>query len=237
MDLPLVLVIVVTSVIQSVFGVGVLLFGTPLLLMFGYPFVPTLATLLPISLTINLLQVIGGQKHIHFAFYRRLLLYSVPPIVLLLAFTVTMAVNVSFVIGLFLLLISLKAFSARVEKGIGYLFRFEKSFLLLQGIVHGLTNLGGSLLTSKVFSLKISKPEKRATISLSYLTFALFQLLTLASLDQLGDFNLYYVLIGSLVFILTEGLVYRKIPSQQYDTLFAGFLFFSGSMLIYKGVL
>ena len=32
------LTVAVTSVIQSLFGAGVLLFGTPLLLLFGYEF-------------------------------------------------------------------------------------------------------------------------------------------------------------------------------------------------------
>jgi uncharacterized membrane protein YfcA len=49
-------VIILTATIQSLFGVGVLLFGTPLLLVSGYDFVSTLTTLLPISLTINLVR-------------------------------------------------------------------------------------------------------------------------------------------------------------------------------------
>lgn len=44
------LIVAVTSVIQSMFGAGVLLFGTPLLLLFGYEFVDILIVLLPISL-------------------------------------------------------------------------------------------------------------------------------------------------------------------------------------------
>ena len=36
------LIVAVTSSIQSLFGVGILLFGTPLLLLFGYEFVDKL---------------------------------------------------------------------------------------------------------------------------------------------------------------------------------------------------
>ena len=36
------LIVAVTSIIQSLFGVGILLFGTPLLLLFGYEFVDKL---------------------------------------------------------------------------------------------------------------------------------------------------------------------------------------------------
>ena len=36
------LIVAVTSIIQSLFGAGILLFGTPLLLLFGYEFVDKL---------------------------------------------------------------------------------------------------------------------------------------------------------------------------------------------------
>jgi hypothetical protein len=41
-------------VIQSLFGVAIVLFGTPLLLLLGYDFSYTLSVLLPISIAINL---------------------------------------------------------------------------------------------------------------------------------------------------------------------------------------
>jgi len=47
------LVVIVTPVVQSLFGVGVLLFGTPLLLLPGHDFADVLAVLLPISISIN----------------------------------------------------------------------------------------------------------------------------------------------------------------------------------------
>ena len=62
MEFYILLVIIVTAMIQSLFGVGVLLFGTPLLLLGGYNFVNALTVLLPISLVINLFQIIKGKK-------------------------------------------------------------------------------------------------------------------------------------------------------------------------------
>ena len=38
MDIIILLTIIITSFIQSIFGTGVLLFGTPILLLFGYDF-------------------------------------------------------------------------------------------------------------------------------------------------------------------------------------------------------
>ena len=78
------LTIIIISVVQSIFGVGVLLFGTPLLLLYGYEFDNTLSILLPISLTISLFQIIKDFNSIDFIFYRKFLIYSIPFVVLLL---------------------------------------------------------------------------------------------------------------------------------------------------------
>ena len=233
MEFYIVLVIIVTAIIQSIFGVGVLLFGTPLLLIGGYDFVNALTVLLPISLVINLFQIIKGQKLIDLQFYRKLLIYSIPLIVLLLVFTVTLNIDVSFFIGAFLLFISLKPLSETVEKIIAFLFSFDRTYFVVQGIIHGVTNLGGSLLTSKVFSMDIGKAEKRATISLSYFTFALFQILTLVAMGKLVEFNFSYLFVGAIVFALTDFFIYDSISTQKYDNLFAVFLFISGCALIF----
>jgi len=64
MAADIMLIVAVTSVIQSLFGAGILLFGTPLLLLFGYEFIDVLIVLLPISLAINLMQIIQHHAHI-----------------------------------------------------------------------------------------------------------------------------------------------------------------------------
>ncbi len=87
MPLEIMLTVAVTSVIQSLFGAGVLLSGTPLLLLSGYEFVDVLFVLLPISPAINLLQIVQHHAHIDFAFYRKVLLLTLPPIAVFLAFS------------------------------------------------------------------------------------------------------------------------------------------------------
>ena len=236
MDVFIIAVIVVTATIQSIFGIGILLFGTPLLLLGGYDFVNALTVLLPISLLINLFQIVQGKALIDFHFYRKLLIYTIPFIVLMLVFTVKLKINVSFFIGLFLVFISLKSLSVTVENTIVFLFRFDRSYFILQGVIHGLTNLGGSLLSSKVFTMNIGKAEKRATISLSYFTFALFQIVTLVSLGKLTEFNFSYVFIGMVVFAMSNFFVYKNISIEKYDNLFAMFLFRSGCMFLYMGL-
>ena len=60
----LVSIIALFSIVQSMFGVGLLLFGTPTLLLLEYSYSETLWLLLPCSLTISLIQVVGDYKFI-----------------------------------------------------------------------------------------------------------------------------------------------------------------------------
>ena len=230
-------VIILISIIQSIFGVGVLLFGTPILLILDYKFIEALNILLPISVAINFLQIINGHKKINFNYYKQLLIFSIPPIIILLWITVEVNINSEFFIGLFLLFISLKSFFASISKLITSMFRFQKTFLVFQGIIHGATNLGGSLLTSNIFALNLGKDETRATVSLSYLTFAIFQLVTLIFLGKFEQIRLDLIILGILIFFIFDLLVYKKISNSNYDKIFAIFLFLSGLTLVFKGVI
>ena len=78
MDTILNLTIIVISIVQSIFGVGVLLFGTPLLMLYNYDFTIALLILLPISIVISFLQIFKNIKYIDFVFYGRFLIYSIP---------------------------------------------------------------------------------------------------------------------------------------------------------------
>ena len=130
----------------------------------------------------------------------------------------------------------MKALSKNVSKIVTSLFRYQKTFLVFQGIIHGLTNLGGSLLTSNVFALNLKKDETRATISASYLTFAIFQIITLIYMGKLIYIKFELIFLGVLVFFLLENFVYKKITTDMYDKIFAIFLFISGITLLLKGL-
>jgi len=57
-------IILVLVVFQSLFGVGLLLFGTPTFLFMGYGFESTLTLLLPLSIFISFLQIIYQKNSI-----------------------------------------------------------------------------------------------------------------------------------------------------------------------------
>ena len=100
-----------------------------------------------------------------------------------------------------------------------------------------MTNLGGALLTAKIFHTNLNKYEKRATTAISYMTFAIFQIVTILFLDIKYEIsNLLYIIVGLSVYIVVNKLFFHKLSNNRYDKLFSLFLMFSGILLIGKGV-
>ena len=57
------IVILFLIIFQSIFGIGLLVFGTPTLMILGYQYADILSVLLPISCSISLIQIITAQRH------------------------------------------------------------------------------------------------------------------------------------------------------------------------------
>lgn len=240
MPLDILIVIVITSFAQSIFGVGVLLFGTPMLLALGYDFISAIFVLLPISITINLIQITSDFKSIDLSFYRKMLLYTIPFVVIFLFIVTRIDININIIVGLFLLIVATKDLSIRIKKISEALIRHERSFLVVMGTVHGLTNLGGSILTALIHDRDYGKDVTRATVAASYATFAVFQVMTLLLSGSRLDIRLpqlgLLLFVGVAIFIVTEMKVYREINNEKYSRLFAVFLFVSGLFLCLRAV-
>jgi uncharacterized membrane protein YfcA len=240
MALDILIIVVITSFIQSIFGVGVLLFGTPLLLLQGYSFIHAVIVLLPISVSINLIQIAKDYRSVDLGFYKRILIYTVPFVVIFLLVVTRFKINLGIIIGIFLLFVATKDYSLKVNKTVNFLVRYEKAYFMVMGIIHGLTNLGGSLLTAIVHSKEYEKHVTRVTVAVSYATFAIFQILTLlgsgysvsARLSGIG----VYIIVSIAVFTLTEKMVYVDIKNDSYTKYFAVFLFLSGILLCVKSI-
>jgi uncharacterized membrane protein YfcA len=235
--MDILVVTILTSIIQSLFGVGVLLFGTPLLLLLEYSFMDVLLILLPISISINLLQVYKDYKYIDKIIYKNILFVSVPFIILFLLLVSKNKIDINTIVGLFLIFISLKDKIDIIHNSFEKLLSFNKIFYSIMGIVHGMTNLGGAFLTVKVFHADLNKYEKRATTAVSYMTFAIFQIITILFLEIKYEIsNLLYIIICLSVYIAVNKLFFHKLSNNRYDKLFSLFLMFFGILLIGKGV-
>ena len=74
---------------------------------------------------------------------------------------------------------------------------------MIMGIIHGITNLGGALLSAIVFSKDLSKDSKRTTIAICYLTFAVFQIITLLiAFNDNSFFNIFNLFKPDVLFRL-----------------------------------
>jgi len=240
MSLDILITVAITSFIQSVFGVGVLLFGTPLLMLQGHDFFQSVIVLLPISLLINLFQVAKDHRGVDLDFYKKVLIYTVPFIVIFLFFVTEVTINIGLVIGVLLLFVALKDVYTRANSVVNFVIQYQKSYFIVMGIVHGLTNLGGSLLTAVVHGKGYEKRVTRVTVAASYATFAVFQMVTLVvaglSIDtKLSEIGLYLA-VGVLVFVATERLIYADINTETYRRFFAVFLFATGALLCAKSI-
>ena len=230
------IVIIITSTVQSIFGTGVLLFGTPLLLLLGYNFQDALIILLPTSILISFFQVINNINKIDYKFYKKLFIITVPLICLFLFLTNINPFNINLFVGLLLVIISLKGKIESIQSFIKYIIKYEPLYLMITGIIHGITNLGGALLSAIVFSKNLPKKSKRTTIAVSYLTFAFFQILTIIltfnNNDVFNKLNIIYWILGVSIFLFVEKYLYFRIDEKKYIIYSNVFLFTIGTVLI-----
>ena len=236
MELYILITILITAIVQSIFGTGVLLFGTPLLLILGYNFQYALIILLPTSILISFFQLKNNLNKIDFQFYKRLLLFSIPLIILFLYLTNLNSIKINLFVGIFLIVVAIKENILSINRFIKFLIKYESLYLMIMGMIHGITNLGGALLSAIVFSKNLSKDSKRTTIAMCYLTFAVFQIITLivAFNDNsfLNIFNFVYWILGPVIFFIVEKYLYFRIDGGKYIKYSNFFLFILGLMLI-----
>jgi len=238
MDFYILITILITAIVQSIFGTGVLLFGTPLLLILGYNFQYALIILLPTSILISFFQLKNNLNKIDIQFYKKLFLFSIPPIILFFYLTNLNSIRINIFVGIFLVVVAIKENILSINRMIKLLIKYESLYLMIMGMIHGITNLGGALLSAIVFSKNLSKDSKRTTIAICYLTFALFQIITLiiAFNDNsfLNIFNFVYWILGPVTFFTVEKYLYFRIDGRKYIKYSNFFLFVLGLMLIIK---
>ena len=238
MSIDIFITIILTSVVQSIFGTGVLLFGTPILLILGNGFQTTLVILLPASVLINFFQIRNSYKTIDRLFYKNLVLISLPLICLSLYLYHSKEINANLLIGIFLIIISLQSKIATIKRTLDWLLYYEKLYLAIMGVFHGLTNLGGSLLSASILSQDLTKDSKRSTIAVSYCSMAVIQIITLIATLRFDIFlNKSYLLFWATaptVFFIVEKYLYYSINEKLYKTISNVFLFLMGIIILIK---
>jgi uncharacterized membrane protein YfcA len=237
--LLLTIVISSFSIIQTLFGVGLLVFGTPTLLLLGYPFGKALLILLPSSILLSAIQIFVGKDQIEIK--KEFIYYSIPP--MLVGLFIVLAgffnLNIKFIIGLILVLITAVRTLKKYHKHLAKLFSNNiKLYMVFMGVVHGISNQGGGLLTLYFSTIYKNKLKIRSNIAFCYFTYGIFQLLYLLifHFDPVVLAGFALSIISVTIFFTVGGKIFRNTSEQLFQKLISLAIVLFGIILIYGGV-
>lgn len=222
------IVVALLAIVQSVFGVGLLVFGTPSLLLMGLPFTHAIGILLPASLAVSLLQMRHGPRQ-DSRFGRQFALWCLAPLVLTMTFVLLtgsrIALNamIASILAAFAILRSSASLRGKVSS---FVKKRTSTFLVVVGVVHGASNLGGGLVTVLAASMHDKKEDVRGVVAFCYAQLAVIQLLVLGWLspEVFGWHQLGAAAISSSAFILLGRAVFALISARTFDHLLTGLL-------------
>ena len=215
----MVIIIAVFSVVQSIFGVGLLLFGTPTLLLLGYSYSETLWLLLPCSVTISLIQVVNDYKLIEAK--KRAVYLVIPTLVLGLAFVIIYenGINITRIVGVLLLLIGVIRFSSKLQALLSSTVKKHiQIYYIIIGVVHGISNMGGGPLSILMSTIYSKKEIIRANVAFIYLILAMFQLVVLSIISNtsLRSEVMLLIPISLASYIFTSKFISSEVNDKKY---------------------
>jgi len=224
------------AVVQSLFGMGLLVFGTPCLLLAGFSFVDALLWLLPASFAISVVQIRHGWHELD-SFKREFLVCVVPPTALGLVGVLALSsqYDVRAAIGGLLLVSAAARLFPEARARVGdVLSRQRRSVLVLTGFVHGFTNMGGALLAVLIPSLHSDKERIRAHIAFAYLVFVATQIFVLlgTGFDRFRAEHALSPLIALLAYLLIGRRVFAGASRTGYAWAMTGFTLVFGLTLV-----
>lgn len=216
------------SVVQSLFGVGLLVFGTPTLSLLGVPFPVALSVLLPASLAISGLQLLRGQPA-EDRFERAFRLWCLLPLGAALSLVLWLDVHISFdlvVASVLMVSAILRLRPAAGRRVQVWMRQHERACLLVIGLVHGVSNLGGGLLSIFASSRHQRKEDVRRLIAYCYAWFAVVQLAMLAVLqpELFGWRQLGYAAVSTTVYLAVGARLFGWVSMPAFDRLLAAFM-------------
>ena len=212
-------------------------FGTPTLLLLGFPFEQVLGYLLPCSISISALQIAESGGFKLDPVRRRFLLFTAPAVVLATSVVILRAkIDIKPEVGAMLVLTAgLRAFAVPRRWLASRVGDHQPVLFTALGLLHGLTNLGGGLLTVLMAALHGTKEGTRRQVAFAYGTMASLQLLTLAIVGRPGLEPLVALTLPPLAITVSWVIgrrVYRAASQHAYQWALTMFLLSYGMVLI-----
>lgn len=227
-------IILFLIIFQSIFGVGLLLFGTPTFMLLEYSFTNTLSILLPISCMVSLTQYLTTKDDISkyiLLFYK----FAVPGLVIFIPFSYFLISQIYMkkIIALVMILFSLLSLFKLKNNKFRKIIKFNsRIYLFFLGSVHGLTNLGGGFVTifSSIFYFK-KKFSARKLVAFSYFVFGIIQILALIITSKL---NFKF---STAIFMILVPLIFYIFKSIFNKMRFINYINFLYFLTLFYGVI
>lgn len=238
-DYQEILIIAVLSVFQSIFGVGLLLFGTPLFLILGNDFLNSLNILIPVSIMISFLQIKSGN--ISFKennFVKKFNIISIPSLLIALIFFINNYKNLNINLIVSLIIISFSLMNILLGKKLiknNNNKTLDSLIFLLIGCVHGMTNLGGSLLALASARMNSVKEHVRYCIAYGYLIMGVFQLIfiNLFTNAKFSIFKLSFLIIPIIIYKISQ-VLFRNLSNIRYNLIINLIALYFGIFILIK---
>jgi uncharacterized protein len=234
MELPIfltLLIILALSILQSIVGVGILLFGTPTFLLLGYSYPETLAMLLPSSVCISLFQIYGNFHVIRTK--RAIFVYTLPVVIISLSVIIFLefSIDIKKIIGLVLIFFGLIRVSSYLKKFLKNIVISNRYvYCVLMGFIHGISNMGGGMLVLFMDSMFKSKDEIRTNVAFGYLLFGIVQLCVLItfSIESFFVMSFIFPFIAIITYYFLGNKLSEKINDFGYQYVVTAFIFIYG---------
>jgi hypothetical protein len=226
------------AMVQSLFGVGLLVFGTPTLLLLDVPFDRVLVLLLPCSIAVSALQIATSGGVSLDPFRRKFLTWTTPALLLATAATLRFGSphGIRALVGVMLLVTAATRLVRPARHAFAHVVRGHLRPLLAGlGALHGASNLGGGILSVIVGTTFTDKSDARRHIAFCYGIMAALQLVVvLVTASPYIDPGLTLVLplLAGATYLLAGQRLFLRAGQRVFDAGLTGMIASFGLVLL-----
>ena len=236
------LIIFTLSIFQSIFGIGLLALGTPLLLIIGFYFIDILYILLPCSILVSLITFIIISKNETNIIDRKVInnfvYFSVPGIIVGLTFIYYNELNLNFKILIARLIIISALLKKYLKRKTNQIINNKKMINFVIGTIHGISNMGGSFLSIYLLSIYKSKIKVRYHLTFAYIFFAITQLVFLQIMydETLNNYNIFLLILFATIGSLLGNFLDRFINKEFFFKILNICILLTALILLIKSI-
>ena len=244
MEIEILVLIPILVIIQTIIGVGVLVLGTPTLLLLNYNIIETINLLLPISILTSFLNITIFTKFklnaIDNKKYKYFFIICIPGIFIGLKLLEMFQKFIDFELLVALIILISLYLKLTSNKKLYKLTNIKKKIIIfITGIVHGLTNSGGTLLAIFISSNTINRKKVTYEISLFYFLLASIQYAIFSYIfNTKYEININFLtIIAIIINVFIGNQISRKFSNQFFQILLNLVVFISAISLILRNIM